>query len=139
MITPHCGGPGWRRVYRWRVATVLLVRHGRPEANATGFPAGRPPGVGLDDVGRRQAAELASRMAGLPIAVIVTSPLERGRQTTSAPRKARTTPADITVDRRLIECGYGDWTGRQLKELAKDPMWKVVQNQPSAAVFPGGE
>jgi probable phosphomutase (TIGR03848 family) len=43
------------------------------------------------------------------------------------------------VDERLIECGYGDWTGRAIKDLTKDPIWKVVQTQPSAARFPGGE
>ena len=34
---------------------------------------------------------------------------------------------------------YGDWTGRELKGLFKEPLWKVVQQHPSAAVFPGGE
>jgi probable phosphomutase (TIGR03848 family) len=45
----------------------------------------------------------------------------------------------LQVDDRLGECRYGDWTGRPLKELAKDPLWKVVQAHPSAAVFPGPE
>jgi probable phosphomutase (TIGR03848 family) len=39
----------------------------------------------------------------------------------------------------MVECGYGEWTGRAIKDLAKDPLWKVVQTQPSAARFPGGE
>jgi probable phosphomutase (TIGR03848 family) len=43
------------------------------------------------------------------------------------------------VDDRLIECGYGDWTGKALKDLAKDPLWKMIQSQPSAVRFPGGE
>jgi probable phosphomutase (TIGR03848 family) len=43
------------------------------------------------------------------------------------------------VDDRLGECRYGDWTGRPLKELAKDPLWKVVQAHPSAVTFPGPE
>nr|MBA2773408.1 MSMEG_4193 family putative phosphomutase [Nocardioidaceae bacterium] len=42
-------------------------------------------------------------------------------------------------EERLTECGYGDWTGRELKHLAKEPLWKVVQGHPSAAAFPGGE
>ena len=44
---------------------------------------------------------------------------------------------EIHHDDRLGECRYGDWTGQPLKTLAKDPMWKVVQDHPSAAVFPG--
>jgi probable phosphomutase (TIGR03848 family) len=39
----------------------------------------------------------------------------------------------------LTECDYGEWQGRLLKDLAKEKLWKVVQTQPSAAVFPGGE
>jgi probable phosphomutase (TIGR03848 family) len=121
------------------VATVLLVRHGRTTANANGVLAGRTPGVRLDDVGTRQAAELGQRLAALPVAVIVSSPLERCRQTAAALGAALDPPLKITTDKRLTECGYGDWTGRTLKELAKEPLWKVVQTQPSAVEFPGGE
>jgi probable phosphomutase (TIGR03848 family) len=46
---------------------------------------------------------------------------------------------EIQLDERIIECGYGEWTGRPLKDLAREPVWKVVQAQPSAARFPGGE
>ncbi len=121
------------------MATVLLVRHGRTSANATGVLAGRTPGVRLDDVGRRQAAELGARMSPLPLAMIVSSPLERCRQTASVLARALTPAVPVTTDKRLTECGYGDWTGRPLKDLAKEPLWKVVQGQPSAVEFPGGE
>lgn len=121
------------------MATVLLVRHGRTSANATGVLAGRTPGVRLDDVGKAQANDLGTRMAELPIAMIVSSPLERCRQTAAALAAAMSTPAELTTDKRLTECGYGDWTGRSLKDLAKDPLWQVVQGQPSAVEFPGGE
>ena len=47
--------------------------------------------------------------------------------------------AEIVEDEGLTECGYGDWEGRQLKDLAKEPLWQVVQQHPSAAVFPNGE
>ena len=121
------------------MATVLLVRHGRTSANASGVLAGRTPGVRLDDVGKRQAADLGTRMAGLPIAAIVSSPLERCRQTAGALASALSASVQVTTDKRLTECGYGDWTGRSLKDLAKEPLWKVVQGQPSAVEFPGGE
>ncbi len=42
-------------------------------------------------------------------------------------------------DRRLTECEYGDWTGKTLKDLAKDPLWPIVQQHPSGVTFPGGE
>lgn len=121
------------------MATVLLVRHGRTSANVAGVLAGRTAGVHLDDVGREQAAQLGVRMSALPIRRIVSSPLERCRHTASAISSAQPTAVPVTVDRRLTECGYGDWTGRPLKELAKEPLWSVVQQHPSAAEFPNGE
>jgi probable phosphomutase (TIGR03848 family) len=78
----------------------------------------------------------------LPVAAIVTSPLERCTETAevvrAAQREAGREPA-WEADERLVECGYGEWTGRQIKDLMKDPLWKVVQAQPSAVRFPGGE
>jgi probable phosphomutase (TIGR03848 family) len=116
------------------VATVLLLRHGRTTANADGGLAGRRP-VELDDTGRAQAEAVAGRLAGVPLAAVVTSPLIRCRQTLqlSLPH------ASPTVEERLTECGYGEWEGQPLKKLAKEPLWRVVQQHPSAVVFPGGE
>jgi probable phosphomutase (TIGR03848 family) len=117
------------------VTTVLLVRHGRTTANASGVLAGWTPGVDLDDAGREQAAALAARMAPVPLATVVSSPLPRCRSTALALLGGGGN--EIVEDDRLGECHYGDWTGRELKTLAKDPLWKVVQQHPSAAVFPG--
>lgn len=121
------------------VATVLLVRHGRSSANSEGVLAGRSPGVSLDETGRRQAADVGARIAGLPIAVIMTSPLERCRQTARAIAAAHPALPGTKADARLNECAYGDWSGQELKRLAKQPLWKVVQQYPSGATFPGGE
>ena len=121
------------------MATVLLVRHGRTSANTAGILAGRSPGVELDDVGRTQATTLGERMAAVPLAALVSSPLRRCRQTQQALVTPRTEPVPTAVDAGLIECGYGDWTGRSLKELSKEKLWKTVQQQPSAVRFPGGE
>ena len=116
------------------MATVLLLRHGRTTANASGELAGRRP-VELDDTGRDQARRAGERLRSLPLAAVVTSPLIRCRQT------VETALPDVipAVDEGLIECGYGDWEGKPLKELAQDPLWPVVQQHPSAAVFPNGE
>ena len=119
--------------------TVLLVRHGRTTANAQGILAGRAPGVRLDDAGRRQAAQAAERMAGVPLVAVVTSPLERCRQTARILVAAQQAEVTTLVERGITECDYGQWQGLALRDLAREPLWEVVQRQPSAAVFPGGE
>jgi probable phosphomutase (TIGR03848 family) len=119
------------------VTLVLLVRHGLT-AGTGKVLAGRTPGIPLDDRGREQAQALAARLAGVPLDAIVTSPLERCRQTAEAIAAARDGhPAAVQVDDRFCEVGYGEWTGKPLKRLARDPMWRVVQWHPSAVRFPG--
>ena len=123
------------------VPTLLLVRHGRTAANASGTLAGWTPGIGLDDTGLAQAQALAQRLAPVPVAAVVTSPLQRCRETADALRAVpgpRNAPRpEPLVEDRLGEAHYGDWTGRLLKELAKEPLWRVVQAHPSAVTFPG--
>ncbi|HEV2347752.1 MAG TPA: MSMEG_4193 family putative phosphomutase [Actinocrinis sp.] len=120
------------------MTTVLLVRHGRTTANASGVLAGRTPGVELDERGRAQAAALAERLAEVPLAAVVSSPLERTRQTAEALLTGRQdTP--LHVDESLTECDYGDWSGRELMTLFEEPLWRTVQIHPAAAAFPGGE
>jgi probable phosphomutase (TIGR03848 family) len=73
----------------------------------------------------------------VPLAAVVSSPLERCQQTAGAVVVGR--ELEVQTDDRLGEARYGDWTGRPIKELVKEPLWKVVQQHPSAAVFPGPE
>jgi len=117
--------------------TVLLLRHGRSTANTAGVLAGRSEGVALDEAGTTQALALVERLAVLPVVAVVSSPLTRCQQTV-APLIAARDLAPI-LDSRLAEVDYGTWTGRAIKDLAKEPLWSVVQQHPSAAVFPGGE
>ena len=121
------------------MATVILVRHGRTTANATGVLAGRTAGVRLDSVGRTQAERTAERLAVVPLAGLVTSPLERCRQTARILLERQGGSPATHIDRALTECDYGQWQGRTLSDLVTEPLWSVVQTQPSAAVFPGGE
>jgi probable phosphomutase (TIGR03848 family) len=121
------------------MATVILVRHGRTSANAAGILAGRARGVRLDDVGRAQAARTAERLAVVPIAGVVSSPLERCRRTARAIVDAQPSAPDLEIDAALTECDYGQWQGRELRGLTTEPLWSLVQSQPSAAIFPGGE
>lgn len=118
------------------MTTLLLVRHGLTAMTGPVL-AGWTPGIHLNDRGREQATALAERLREVPLAAIVASPLERCQETASAIVTGR--DIAVTTDERLGECKYGDWTGQELKKLAKDPLWKVVQAHPSAAAFPNGE
>lgn len=119
------------------MTTLILLRHGRSSANVAGVLAGRTPGVELDEKGREQAAKVVARLAGVPLAEIVSSPMLRCEQTV-APLAADRGLVPVT-EPDLAEVDYGTWTGSELKKLGKEPLWKVVQGHPSAAVFPGGE
>jgi probable phosphomutase (TIGR03848 family) len=116
------------------VGLALLVRHGLTAATGPVL-SGWTPGVHLDERGRAQAARLAERLAPIPLAGIVASPLERCQETAAALAAGR--DLAVVTDDRLGECRYGDWTGRELRALAKEPLWKVVQSHPSAVTFPG--
>jgi probable phosphomutase (TIGR03848 family) len=121
------------------MATLILVRHGRTTANAGGILAGRTAGVSLDEVGRDQAARTAERLGPVPLVGVVSSPLERCRQTARTILDRQPGSPVRLIDKGITECDYGDWQGRTISELAKEDLWSVVQRQPSAVVFPGGE
>jgi probable phosphomutase (TIGR03848 family) len=117
--------------------TVILMRHGRSTSNTAHTLAGRSDGVDLDDKGREQAQALVDRIGSLPIRAIVRSPLLRCERTVEP--LAAALGLDPIVDERISEVDYGSWTGCKIGDLVKEPLWAVVQQQPSAAVFPGGE
>src|ERR1700749_2434314 len=96
------------------MATVILLRHGRTSANATGVLAGRTPGVRLDDLGVTQADRAAERLAVVPLAELVSSPLERCKQTARAVAVRQAGKPRVHADRSLTECDYGEWQGRKL-------------------------
>jgi len=121
------------------MATVILVRHGRTTANADGVLAGRTRGVRLDEVGRAQAARTGERLSVVPLVAVVSSPLERCRQTARRILDQQEGSPGTPIEKGITECDYGQWQGRTLAELAKEKLWSVVQTQPSAAEFPGGE
>jgi probable phosphomutase (TIGR03848 family) len=117
--------------------TILLVRHGQTPTTGKILP-GRTRGLHLADAGREQAARAAERIGELErVDAIYTSPLERARET-AAPIGA-TTGVRPKVERGLVECDFGDWTGAELSALMKEPGWQTVQRAPSTFRFPGGE
>lgn len=115
---------------------VLLVRHGVTPTTGQVLP-GRAPGLHLSERGLSQASAVGERLAGLPLAAVYTSPLERTRET-AAPTVAAL-GLEPVLDDGLLECDFGEWTGGSLAELARLPEWTTVQNEPSAFRFPGGE
>src|ERR1700757_1412584 len=120
-----------------RDMTVILLRHARSTSNTAHVLAGRSEGVDLDERGREQAAALVERLGSLPIRALVSSPMLRCTRTIEP--LAGALGLDPVVDERLSEVDYGQWTGRKLGDLVNEPLWRVVQAQPSAAVFPDGE
>nr|WP_206444250.1 histidine phosphatase family protein [Nocardioides sp. KC13] len=118
---------------------MILVRHGRTTANASGTLAGRLPGVRLDERGLEQAAKAAERIAPVPLALAVTSPMERCQQTLSVILEGRAELPAVVVEDGVSECDYGEWQGEKISTLARRKLWKTVQTQPSAVTFPGGE
>jgi len=121
------------------MATVILIRHGRTAANAAGVLVGRAAGVGLDDVGRAQAERTADRLAAVRLVGVVSSPLERCRETSRMVLERQSGSPSFSVEHGLTECDYGQWQGRKLQELAREKLWAHVQANPASVVFPGGE
>jgi probable phosphoglycerate mutase len=116
---------------------VLLVRHGQTPTTGRHLP-GRAPGLHLSEEGQRQAELAAKRIAELPtVDAVYSSPLERARETAAPIAAAR--GLKVQVDKGLLECDFGDWTGAELKELFKKPEWTTVQRYPSGFRFPSGE
>jgi probable phosphomutase (TIGR03848 family) len=120
-----------------RPTLVLLVRHGQTPTTGSTLP-GRAPGLHLSEAGQGQAQAAADRIAALKdIAAIYASPLERTRETAKPIAAAR--GLKVQIDRGLLECDFGGWTGSKLKDLMKLPEWQTVQRYPSGFRFPDGE
>lgn len=117
---------------------LVVVRHGRTEANASGLLLGRAD-PDLDETGREQARALAAavggaaggRASGGRAPVVVSSPLRRTRQTAEA------FGGDVVVDDRFVELDYGEWDGRPVNGVGPEEWarWRAdVDFAP-----PGGE
>jgi probable phosphomutase (TIGR03848 family) len=116
---------------------VLFVRHGRTPTTGATLP-GRAKGLHLADAGREQANAVATGLAELAkVDAVYASPLERTRETAAPIAAAR--GLKVQIDRGLLECDFGDWTGKALKDLMKLPEWATVQRYPSGFRFPNGE
>ena len=116
---------------------VLFVRHGQTPTTGKVLP-GRATGLHLSDTGRQQAERAAERLKVLTkVDAIYASPLERAKETAAPIAKAL--GLRTSIDKGLLECDFGDWTGGELKKLMKKPEWSTVQRAPSTFRFPNGE
>ena len=107
---------------------LIIVRHGRTPANASGELLGRRD-PGLDEVGRHQAAAIGRTLAGAYR--IVSSPLRRCRETAAA------IGAPIQLDDRFIELDYGELEGVPVADVPA-ATWAAWQAD-TAWAPPGGE
>ena len=116
---------------------VLYVRHGQTPTTGKVLP-GRAAGLHLADTGRSQAEAVAQRIGALKrVDAVYASPLERARETAAPIAAAR--GLRVRVDKGLLECDFGEWTGGSLRDLARKPEWQTVQRYPSGFRFPEGE
>jgi broad specificity phosphatase PhoE len=103
------------------VVVILLLRHGRTEANAGGLLLGRADPE-LDDEGRRQAVALAAAVraavSASSVERVVSSPLVRCQQTAAAVASGLRVP--VTVDERWIELDYGELDGMPTALVARE-------------------
>ncbi len=137
MASKSSGNSAKKPTARPHATTVLLVRHGRTPTTGQLLP-GRAPGLHLAEAGIEQAERAGERIAELKrLDAIYCSPLERARQTAAPIGKA--TGIRVKIDKGLLECDFGDWTGAELKNLMKLPEWRTVQRAPSTFRFPSGE
>jgi len=123
------------------VARIVLLRHAHSVANEKGILAGRMPGISLSEKGKNQSQDLALRLQGADISTISCSPLERCQQTILPWLHSDPTMniEAFSIEDRLNEVDYGNWSGLSLKKLSREPLWKVIQETPSKVVFPQGE
>ena len=120
------------------ITTILLVRHGQTNANATGFYTGWSD-EDLNELGYTQARRLSARLASMPIASIYTSPLRRAY--TTAAILAEPHKLELTVLDDLIEIQLGDWQGLHMDEIKKrwPKLWQQSRTDPSELTMPNGE
>jgi probable phosphoglycerate mutase len=118
------------------MTVICMVRHGTTPTTGKVLP-GRARGLHLAEAGRAEAARVAEHFTTLDVAGVYASPLERARETAAPIAAAVGKP--VVIDKGLLECDFGDWTGADLAALRKLPEWKTVQRYPSGFRFPNGE
>ena len=120
------------------MSLVVLIRHAHSQANAAGILSGRRPNIALSEKGRTQAQELATRLGELKVKELRVSPLQRCIETID-PWVSTKSRIRRIEDHGITEVDYGKWSGRTLRSLSREKLWKIVQENPSRVFFPDGE
>jgi probable phosphoglycerate mutase len=113
-----------------------LLRHADHDAIGR-YLAGVAPGLHLNDAGRRRVGEIVAAMHDVSLDAVVSSPLERTRET--AEPLARDHRLELAIDDRFIEYGVGEWTGRSFASLDPTAEWRRFNELRSLTHAPGGE
>ncbi|PTY08082.1 hypothetical protein DB347_00395 [Opitutaceae bacterium EW11] len=114
----------------------FLVRHGQ-KTTPDPLLVGRTPGIHLSEHGRAQADAIAERLGAEEIARVVSSPLERARET--AEPLARLKGLKVETMAEFHETDFGEWTGHTIDQLAGVSQWRRYNEFRSATPAPGGE
>ena len=120
------------------MSLVVLIRHAHSQANAAGILSGRRPNIALSEKGRTQAQELVTRLGQLKVKEMRISPLQRCGETID-PWLSTKSRIRTVEDHGITEVDYGTWSGRTLRSLSREKLWKIVQENPSRVFFPDGE
>jgi len=112
--------------------TLLFIRHGQTTWNVEHRLPGQLSGIPLTEAGCEQAERLAEALKILPITAVISSPLERARETAGYLARARELPVMLEDD--LKDTDVGQWAGKNYNELRKeDPAWKEFVRDPTIA------
>lgn len=115
----------------------MLVRHGQNEWVKKKRLAGWIPNVHLNDEGKKQANNVAERLAHLPVRALYSSPVTRCMET------ARYVGSALKLEVQELEAvgevRYGEWEGAEIETLSEEKSWYAVQHFPSRFRFPQGE
>jgi probable phosphoglycerate mutase len=116
--------------------TFFLVRHGVTDTVGQRL-VGRRPDAPLNDTGRAQCERVATFLAGVPLAAVYSSPLERAAATARA--LARPHGLDVSVRDALIDVEFGEWSNETLAALRDRPEFRRFNAQRAGHAPPGGE
>ena len=109
---------------------IYLIRHGETAWSLSGQATGRTD-IALTEQGERDAQALAPRLKGLNFAHVLTSPLQRARQTAELAGFGK----EANIDHDLAEWDYGAYEGRRTLDIrAERPGWRLLEDG-----CPGGE
>lgn len=129
--------PAYR--YRERVLTILLTRHGQTNESVPDRYLGRRIPASLSERGRRDALALGARLESVPIDRVISSPLDRARETAQLIVGER--KLEVEVDERLIEFDYGAWEGMVVADVQRQMPAEFEMYEANPAIYRvgGGE